>query len=331
MATNLITLTTKPTAQLSYTFYPPSTSIPSSTPATTPQTLLIFLNGLAAPQTSWTPVIQLLQTTRTNLNLPLPAILTYDRFGQGQTLSRDPLDADAPDPSHGHDILSALADLHQLILQIAQSHLNLTEPNPQTLQIIFTANSIGCALARLYAQTYPGTVSALLLLDHVLANSDFVSIFPDPATFTPSTPLPAGITPQDVAIARGIASKIFHPSVGNKEGLSRRNLASLLPDSDGPRLTAPGGKGPWVTVVGHDMTAFAEESVKMSGGRVSGRVFEEYLTPTWAEYNRGLLGVTDAERGRGPMVAEGSGHVVQLGNPGVVVRELGGLLERVLH
>ncbi|PYI02132.1 hypothetical protein BO78DRAFT_433084 [Aspergillus sclerotiicarbonarius CBS 121057] len=324
MTTNLITLTTKPTAQLSYTFYPPSPP-PSSLPATTPQTLLIFLNGLTAPQTSWTPVIQLLQTTRTNLNLPLPAILTYDRYGQGQTPSRDPLDADAPDPTHGHDILSAVADLHQLILQIAQTHLHITDPfpNPQKLQIIFTANSIGCALARLYAQTYPGTVSALLLLDHILANSDFVSVFPDPSTFTPTTTLPEGITPKDLAISRAIASKVFHPSVGNKEGLSRLNLASLLPESNGPKLTSPDGKGPWVTVVGHDGTTFAEESVRMSGGRVSGRVFEVYVTPFWGVYNRGLLGVTDEERGRGPVIAEGSGHVVQLGNPGVVVRELG--------
>ncbi|PWY79395.1 hypothetical protein BO94DRAFT_577079 [Aspergillus sclerotioniger CBS 115572] len=270
--------------------------------------------------------------------LPLPAILTYDRFGQGQTPSRDPLDTNAPDPSHGHDILSAVADLHQLILQIAQTHLNITDPFPTTttqptspnLQIIFTANSLGCALARVYAQTYPGTVSALLLLDSILANSDFVSVFPDPSTFDPSTTLPEGITSQDLAIARAIASKVFHPSVGNKEGLSRRNLASLLPDSNGPRLTGPDGKGPWVTVVGHDGVAFAEESVKMSGGRVSGRVFEEYVTPYWGEYNRGLVGLTEEERGRGPVVAEGSGHVVQLGNPAVVGRELAGLLDRVL-
>ncbi|OOF98555.1 hypothetical protein ASPCADRAFT_204306, partial [Aspergillus carbonarius ITEM 5010] len=284
--TNLITLTTKPTAQLSYTFYPPSPSPPTTNPHPhphpTPQTLLIFLNGLTAPQTSWTPVIQHLQTTRTNL--ALPAILTYDRFGQGQTPSRDPSDEDAPDPSHGHDIRSALADLHQLILQIAQSHLNITDPFPHTLQIIFTANSLGCALARLYAQTYPGTVSALLLLDSILANSDFVSVFPDPTTFTPTTSLPEGIAPQDLAIARAIASKVFHPSVGSKEGLSRRNLAALLPESHGPKLTGPDGKGPWVTVVGHDGVAFAEESVKMSGGRVSGRVFEEYVTPYWGEY-----------------------------------------------
>lgn len=319
--TSLITLPTKPTAQLSYTFYP-------QTSQSSNKTLLIFLNGLTAPQTSWIPIIHHLQSTHPH---NLPAILTYDRYGQGQTPSRDPADQDAPDSSHGHDILSALDDLHQLIQQIARLHLH-TSTTPSDLNLILVGNSLGCALARLYAQTYPGTVSALLLLDSILANSDFVSVIPDPTAsgFVPP-PGEGGISVQDLIMARAIAGKVFHPSVGSKEGLSRRNLAELLPESNGPRLAGTdAGRGPWVTVIGHDRKAFAEESVRMTGGKVSGRVFEVYVTPFWERYHRGLLGITDEERGRGPLVAEGAGHVVQLGNPGFAAEELGQLLDKVM-
>lgn len=324
--TNLITLSTKPTAQLSYTFYPSTSQSPS-------KTLLIFLNGLAAPQTSWTPVIHHLQSTHPH---NLPAILTYDRYGQGQTPSRDPADQDAPDPSHGHDILSALDDLHQLIQQITKLHLQLrtTTTSTSDLNLILVGNSLGCALARLYAQTYPGTVSALLLLDSILANSDWVSVIPDPTAsdFVPPQGEGDDISAQDLIMVRAIAAKVFHPSVGSKEGLSRRNLAELLPESDGPRLVGTdSGKGPWVTVIGHDGKAFAEESVRMTGGKVSGRVFEVYVTPFWEKYHRGLLGITNEERGRGPLVAEGAGHVIQLGNPGIVGQELGRLLDKVIE
>ncbi|GLA12447.1 Alpha/Beta hydrolase protein [Aspergillus welwitschiae] len=320
--TNLITLPTKPTAQLSYTFHPPSTQSSNN------KILLVFLNGLAAPQTSWGPVIHHLQSTHPH---NLPAILTYDRYGQGQTPSRDPADQNAPDPSHGHDILSALDDLHQLIQQIAKLHLHTSTSAPDR-NLILVGNSLGCALARLYAQTYPGTVSALLLLDSILANSDFVSVFPDPTApdFIPPQE-EDGISAQDLIVARAIAGKVFHPSVGSKEGLSRRNLAELLPESDGPRLVGPDDeRGPWVTVIGHNGKAFAEESVRMTGGKVSGRVFEVYVTPFWEKYHQGLLGITDEGRGRGPLVAEGAGHVVQLGNPAFVAEELGRLLDRVM-
>ncbi|KAL4736639.1 hypothetical protein BDV11DRAFT_10188 [Aspergillus similis] len=55
-----ITLATKPTAQISYTFHPPP---PSSSPIknNNKDTLLVFLNGLGLPQTSWFAVIGKLQ------------------------------------------------------------------------------------------------------------------------------------------------------------------------------------------------------------------------------------------------------------------------------
>ncbi|KAJ5239227.1 Alpha/Beta hydrolase protein [Penicillium chermesinum] len=59
------------------------------------------------------------------------------------------------------------------------------------------------------------------------------------------------------------SKKIFHPSVGSKEGLSRSNLPSLLPESDKPILQGPDGNVPFVTIVGHDFHTFAAESAPM--------------------------------------------------------------------
>ncbi|KAJ0416862.1 Alpha/Beta hydrolase protein, partial [Aspergillus carlsbadensis] len=267
-----ITLSTKPTAQISYTFHP-ATTPPSSSP-TTPPPLLIFLNGLGLPQTSWSATITSLQES----NTPLPALLTYDRYGQGSTTDRDPADATAEDPSHGHDCLSAVRDLRQLLSQIAAEKLNTKPEDVDTIPLVLVANSIGCALARIYAQTYPRTVAGLILLDSVLANSDFVSIFPDPGadSFDP-TSLPEGVSADALRAARAGVARIFHPSVGNKEGLSRKNLASLLPASDSPVLVGPDGRGPFVTVLGHDFGVFARESAGMVPGGRGEEITQAYV------------------------------------------------------
>ncbi|KAL4863517.1 hypothetical protein BDV12DRAFT_206402 [Aspergillus spectabilis] len=304
-----LALTTKPTAQLSYTYHPATTPTTTATPQ-----LIVFLNGLGLPQAFWLPTItQLKEKYPTH-----PAILTYDRYGQGQTTDRDPDDVNAEDPTHGHDCLVVVKDLHQLITQISVEKLNVEKV--ENVSIIFVANSIGCALARLYAQEYPATVSALLLLDSVLANSDFVSIYPDPdaADFTTSN-LPTGITPDALRTAREGVRRIFHPSVGSKEGLSRRNLADLLPHADRPVLVGPGNKGPLVTIVGHEFETFAQESTRMGQPK---ELTNEYANPYWERYNQGLVRITEEGRGKGPIQAPGSGHFVQKDNPSFVVVEL---------
>ncbi|KAL3440641.1 alpha/beta-hydrolase [Aspergillus insuetus] len=317
-----IALTTKPTAQISYTFHP--ATAPSST---TPIPLLIFLNGLGLPQASWFAAIAKLQESHT----PLPALLTYDRYGQGSTTGRDPADAGAEDPTHGHDCLAVVRDLRQLITQIAAEKLDVKSEDVDSIPLILVANSIGCALARLYAQTYPRTVTGLVLLDSVLANSDFVSIFPDPdAGDFDAASLPEGITADAIRVARQGIARIFHPSVGSKEGLSRKNLASLLPDSDGPALIGPDGKGPFVTVVGHDFETFAVESAKMSGGRGE-ELTKAYANPYWHRYNQGLVKITGEEgRGKGPVIAEGAGHFIQKDRPDLVAGEVLEVLRKVL-
>ncbi|KAL2832768.1 alpha/beta-hydrolase [Aspergillus pseudoustus] len=319
-----ITLTTKPSAQIAYTFHPAT----SSTATTTPPPLLVFLNGLGLPQASWFATIAKLKES----NTPLPALLTYDRYGQGATTDRDPADADAEDPTHGHDALTVVKDLRQLLTQIATEKLGLDSAEKlNTIPLILVGNSIGCALARLYAQTYPGTVAALLLLDSVLANSDFVSIFPDPDApgFDAST-LPEGITADALRGGREGMKRIFHPSVGSKEGLSRRNLAALLPHADSPVLVGPDdGKGPFVTVVGHDFEAFAKESARMGRGEELTLV---YANPYWHLYNEGLVKIAgdEAGRGKGPVQAPGAGHFVQKDNPDFVVQEILEILGKAL-
>jgi pimeloyl-ACP methyl ester carboxylesterase len=318
-----IALTTKPTAQISYTFHPATN--PSS--STTPPPLLIFLNGLGLPQASWFATIAKLQESGT----PLPALLTYDRYGQGATTDRDPADEGAADPTHGHDCLAVVRDLRQLVTQIASEKLNVKQEDVDTIPLILVANSIGCALARLYAQTYPRTVAGLVLLDSVLANSDFVSIFPDPdAESFDAASLPEGISADAIRTAREGIARIFHPSVGSKEGLSRKNLAALLPDSDGPVLSGPDGKGPFVTVVGHDFDTFAKESAKMSGGRGE-ELTKTYANPYWHRYNQGLVKITGEEgRGKGPVIAEGAGHFIQKDRPDLVAGEVLEVLRKVL-
>ncbi|KAL4940215.1 hypothetical protein BDV06DRAFT_230511 [Aspergillus oleicola] len=312
-----ISLSTKPSAKLSYTFHPPTTQ-------TKPRnTLIVFLNGLGLPQAFWFPVITKLKEQHSEL----PAILTYDRYGQGQTTARDPADADAVDPTHGHDCLAVVKDLRQLITQVSSEQLGVSASDTDTVSIVFVANSIGCALARLYAQAYPGTVAGLLLLDSVLANSDFVSVYPDPdADDFDASSLPAGFNADDIRTERDGVRRIFHPSVGSKEGLSRRNLPGLLSLPDGPALLGPNGKGPLVTVVGHDYEAFVEESAKMGRKKELTRA---YVNPYWARYNEGLVGITEGGRGKGPLLAPGAGHFVQKDNPDFVVGELREILGRL--
>ncbi|RAH40221.1 alpha/beta hydrolase [Aspergillus brunneoviolaceus CBS 621.78] len=313
-----ISLATKPSAQLSYSFHPAGGA--AKQPA-----LVVFVNGLGLPQTSWEGVIARLQAQPPAAGLP--AMLTYDRYGQGQTTDRDPADSTAEDPTHGHDTLTVVRDLHQLLTQVAAEKMGVS--NLSKLPLILVSNSIGGALARLYAQENPGTVAGLLFLDSVLANSDFISIYPDPdaAGFDPRS-LPEGVDAEAIRAARAYMQRVFHPSNGSREGLSRRNLAQLLPASDGPRLQGPDGRGPWVTVVGHEFETFQVEFEKMGGAPP--RLTQLYLNPYWHRFNEGLARLTDAERSKGPLQAPGAGHFVQKDNPALVADGLREMLDKAL-
>lgn len=221
-------------------------------------TLVVFLNGLMSPQSTWNPALDILLS---QLSFP-PSILTYDRYGQGDS---DPDPSDPPDTVYGHNALSVVADLHELIAKICTTILHLPPPGPN-LRLVFVANSIGCALCRLYAAAHPGTISGFIFLDSMMANTDFVSLFPypDAPDFDPDS-LPSDISVGDIRHAREEYHRMFRPSVPNHEHLDRRDLRELLPHADEPKLPyGPDGKNPLLTVVGHDWEVFATQSLEVS-------------------------------------------------------------------
>lgn len=317
----------KPSAKIYYTYYPSSASNAHHVNPFS-QTLVVFLNGLILPRSSWDDSIRLFLEKRITGRLPYPALLSYDRYGQGDS-DHDPDDKEPP-PCHGHDVMSAVRACRQFLLQIWKEHLDISNPT-QFPALIFVCNSIGCAIARLFASTYPGTVSGLLFLDSIMADSDFISIWPNPDApdFDPHT-LPPGVSEKDVRDTREKYGRMFHPDVPNQEGLSRRNLAKLLPESSAPKLDGYGGEGPYLTVVGHDWETFAEQSYL--GSLHTPKILTmTYANPVWQKYNEGLVKITDEDRGIGPIIAVGCGHFVQKDGPGFVSDELISLLDRVVN
>lgn len=256
MDSHRITLATKPGASLAVRTYTPDN--PAKLPAPLSTTLVVFLNGLASPQSSWNASIDLLlQHHRSSI----PALLIYDRYGQGES---DPDPSDPPDTPYGHDATTVIDDLHQLISRICTDTLHLPGPGPDSpTRLIFVSNSIGCALARLYAAANPRTVSGFLFLDSMMANSDFVSVFPDPDAHR-APKLPEGVSANDLRYAREQYGRYFHPTVPNAERFDRRDLARRLPFADTPVLPpGPDGRPPVVTVVGHDFDKFAQDGLEV--------------------------------------------------------------------
>ncbi|KAI2613835.1 alpha/beta-hydrolase [Hypoxylon fragiforme] len=344
-----ICLPHKPNAPLSYRF------VPGQGPLSTTH-LVVFLNGLLLPHTSWQATIEDLQRrwAESGAEQPLhhdhghdhrghkddghrhnhPSLLAYDRYGQGDSV-RDPADEGG-----SHDIREVVRDLRVLTQEIWKLHSHVSgsssnngegrteaeETNPNPPNLIFIANSIGCPLARLFATTYPASVSALLLLDSNIANSDLVSLFPDPdaPAFDPATAhLPPDVTVADLRRARAAYAALFHPSVPNAERWDRRNLASLLPRADSPAL----GEA-WLTVVGHDWATFALDGERGSLG-VPRSLTDAYVNPAWARYNEGLVRLARGGRARGPVIAVGCGHFIQRDDPRLVAELADELIRRV--
>ncbi|KAF5669979.1 hypothetical protein FHETE_4662 [Fusarium heterosporum] len=314
-----IRLDTKPSAQISYSF-----TAPEAADATHP-TLIVFVNGLGAPQAGWVATIAKLRELSPR---SLPALLTFDRYGQGQTTDRDPNDEGAEDPSHAHDCRAVVTDIHQLITQILKDKLNISDVN--NARLFFISNSIGCALTRLYAAEYPGTVAAALFLDSVLTDTDFVSVFPDPdAEGFKSDDLPSGVTADNLRIAREQTRKRFHPSLGSREGLTRKNLSQLLPHADSPALPKFGEKSTYVTVLGHDFGFFAARTGADYG--VPEEVIDSFVNSYWHNYNEGLAKLTTSENSDGPMQAPGAGHFIQIDNPAFVAKKAHELLQKLAN
>jgi pimeloyl-ACP methyl ester carboxylesterase len=218
----------------------------------------------------------------------------------------------------GHDLVQVAKDLDSILEQLA--------PNSDLLLV---SNSIGGPLSRIYASTYPSRVAGLIMLASNPAHCRFQNdIFPDPnaSDFDPES-LPSGLTVDELIAATEIMYKMFSPSNPNKEGLDRRNLAQLLPSASEPKLTGPGARAPYITVVGHDAETFAQEGLERM--KISKVVTQAYLQPYWEEYDQGLLEIGNREVGNKVKIAKGCGHVIQLGNPQYVAEELRAMLQKL--
>ncbi|KAI0386044.1 alpha/beta-hydrolase [Hypomontagnella monticulosa] len=306
----------KPDAPLSYRF------VPGQGPLSTTH-LIVFLNGLIIPQAGWQPTIDELQrkwAADTSAGDNRPSLLTYDRYGQGES-ARDPAD-----DLHGgtHDIFEVVHDLHALTDAIWTIKVTPdTSGSSQSPKLLFVANSIGCVIARLYAEAYPGTVAGLLLLDSNIANSDLVSIFPDPDApdFDPAV-LPSDVTVEDLRRTRASYAANFRPDAPNPEHLDRTTIAAALPYADKPALVGD----PWITVVGHDWDTFAEEGLRGSM-HVPKSLTNKFMNPAWAAYNEGLTKLTIAEKAQGPLIAAHCGHFIQRDDPVFVAVRVQELIE----
>ncbi len=300
---------------------PTATIACSYVSGTDPAVLVVFLNGLMTDKASWIPVISGVIRQRKSLESPeFPSMLAYDRYGVGLTEDRDPLDQ-GREQGHGHDCKDAAEDLHHLISHFSKG---LKLLSGEKLRVVLVANSIGCAISRLYAERYP--VAAVLFLDSIMANSNF-DFWPDPdAPWFDKRDLPADVSVEVLKQQRAKFAAIFRPDVVNKEGLSRRNLAKLLPHSDGPMLGYQNER-PWVTVVGHDFEAFAAESLRTMGTPIGLSMM--YMNPKWHKYNQGLVHITDREKSKGPILAKGCGHFIQRDDPDFVIKETLDLVDKV--
>ena len=283
-------------------------SLARSNDADSPRVIIVFLNGLMSDKSSWLPVMASIIRERKESSTAGPTLLAYDRYGQGLTTDTDPLDR-GREKGRGHDVKDAAEDLRHLIAQVC-----VDGPEPR---VVLVANSIGCAIARCYAQNNP--VAAILFLDSIIANSSF-DFWPDPDRdgFDKARDLPEDVSVEILREQRKKFAAIFRPDVANKEGLDRATLAKLLPESDKPILGKQ-GQQPWVTVVGHDFQTFAEESLKTMGTPIS--LSMRYSNPIWNEYNQGLARLTDQKLSKGPFQAKGCGHFIQRDDPTLVVQE----------
>lgn len=263
-----------------------------------------------APQLAWHPVIQLVRDKYADSPI---TYFTTDRYGSGLTTGKDPSPAD---PVFGNDLNSVVADLQSLLTQVGSD----------TTDLVLVGKSIGCAVARQYTATFPGRVAGIVLLDSILANSDFHDdIFPDPSDPTfDADKLPANLSVDDLHKARQLAYKMFSPTLPNPQGFDRRNMKQHLPRADGPTLVGVQGKPPKMVVVGHDPEKFAQDSItrqSMPEGSVG------YVQSVWEEYNEGLTKIGQCKEG--VQIAPGAGHFVQVDNPTFVADTLVALLVEI--
>lgn len=247
-----VRLCTKPTARLSYSFIPQ----PSGRTGRHSKRLLVFLSGIDNSQTIWQGTLKKLVSLSRINGFDLPPMLVYDRYGAGSS-DHDPSDAGNP-PEQYHDAVESMHDLRQLIIQIAPIHLGLAENELHDLRIIFCAYSIGCCIARFYADAYPGTVEALLLIDSATAGTAIENMMPNPDIPEEWEKgrlfLPEGTTADQCrdAIRKGRNSPFSGHAITTRERIRWDNMPQFLPSSERPKLRGPEPGMPLVAVVNSD-------------------------------------------------------------------------------
>ncbi|OJD17797.1 hypothetical protein AJ78_02150 [Emergomyces pasteurianus Ep9510] len=306
-----VTLPSKPDASVAYELFQGDAAS---------NLLIVCLNGLGLPQGGWKPTIELFQ--QQSSVSPKPWILTYDRYGQGAS-SRDPREGwPNKEPGYTHTLDDVTDDLHELIQTLCAD---------RSSRIVFLNNSIGAHVARRYADRYPTIVEGILFLDSNPGNTDFASIWPNPKdpSFDLEKMAPPSTSLEVYEAAYAKVTTIFAPDAKNKEGFDRRQIKNILPDPSKPKLkgSKTSEKGPWVTVVGHELEQFSKEewtTMKVPIGMAA-----MYTQPMWQKYNEGLCGLTDPDRAKGPLIAPHSGHFVQRDNPAFVAEQLEDLIRKV--
>lgn len=275
---SFLTLPSKPNFPISYTFIPSTQN--------NNQNLIVFLNGLGLPASSWLPALNLLITKHATH----PAILTYDRFGQGLTTSHDPLDG-TPGRQKGHTFEDVVKDLEDLLKVVVSKHMGVGD-NTEEVRLLMIGASIGVPILRLYAQstTRPSPLSGALFLDSNIANTAYSTILPHPDTtaFMDHTEKYLGddCTLGDYTKSRGVLVGMFDFDVPNREGLDRSGCPELLPRADGPGLEGEVE----LTVVGHDRYVFVEVSWEKIGvNRRVSRVIDEYVPLFYIEIGLTLV------------------------------------------
>lgn len=110
-------------------------------------------------------------------------------------------------------------------------------------------------------------VEGILFLDSNPGNTDYANIWPNPKdpSFNLEQMAPPGTSLDVYEAAYTKMTTIFAPDAKNNEGFDRREIKNILPDPSKPKLkgSKTSDKGPWVTVVGHELEQFSKEEWAM--------------------------------------------------------------------
>ncbi|KAF8849788.1 hypothetical protein BDZ45DRAFT_708659 [Acephala macrosclerotiorum] len=278
MEKSFVPLTRDNSIQLNCSYYTsPARSIPRDT-------LIVYVTGIDSPGAIWYPTVDALLALEGSGNLP--PMLNIDVPGRPKR--------------HGRDCLDAAHDIRDLVTQIGQQKLGVGEEAIDGLRIFFVASSIGAAICRLYAGAYPKTVSALIILGSTIANSDTISLFPDPQV--------PGFDVESLSDGRG-------------------NLPSLVPCSNEPKIVGPSSRMPYVTVIEHDRAKFVEDTWRLV--KLPKIMSQVYFDPQWHECNKGLARLTKEHLSKGPISKTGTGHLIHKDNPQFIAREIMEVIDKL--